>query len=204
MIQKKRMPVFSERLKKLRSERNMSQAQLADAIGVSRGSISFYENGDRLPDIEVFYRLVRFFQTTADYLAGESDFRGGRCMGNITHLGLSEDAVRMLSELHACARRGDDPKGAARARNELNMIDSILTDPNFVPALGYLLYYLESDGLESDGQETENLRWKENMSESFALFLFENAVRGIIRVIKEQRGNVRHREKEQAGNHAGM
>ena len=43
---------FSRLLKELRESKGLKQAELAEKLGVSRGSISFYENGDRVPDIE--------------------------------------------------------------------------------------------------------------------------------------------------------
>lgn len=64
---------FSLRLKHLREKHGLSQAELADKIGVSRGSISFYENNSRVPDIDVLCSLCDFFSVSSDYLLGRSD-----------------------------------------------------------------------------------------------------------------------------------
>lgn len=65
---------FAERLKELREEKGLSQTQLADEIEISRGSISFYENGERTPDIEVFDRICEYFDVSYDYmLKGKKD-----------------------------------------------------------------------------------------------------------------------------------
>ena len=64
---------FALRLKYLREKHGFSQAELADRIGVSRGSISFYENNSRVPDIDVLGSLCDFFSVSSDYLLGRSD-----------------------------------------------------------------------------------------------------------------------------------
>lgn len=59
---------FSTRLRELREEKGLNQGQLADALEISRGSISFYENGERTPDIEVFDLICDFFNVSYDYM----------------------------------------------------------------------------------------------------------------------------------------
>lgn len=61
---------FSRLLKELRESRGLKQAELAEKLGVSRGSISFYENGDRVPDIEFLGKTSEFFDVSCDYLLG--------------------------------------------------------------------------------------------------------------------------------------
>lgn len=64
---------FPIRLKMLRSKRKMSQGALAEALGISRGTISFYENGDRLPDIETLENISNYFGVSYNYLLGKTD-----------------------------------------------------------------------------------------------------------------------------------
>ena len=64
---------FATRLKALRERQGLNQGQLAMKLGISRGSISFYENGDRIPDIETFDAICNFFGVSYDYLLGKSD-----------------------------------------------------------------------------------------------------------------------------------
>lgn len=64
---------FKLRLKQLREEKNLSQTALAENLNVSRGSISYYENGDRIPDIETAKKIAKYFGVTTDYLIGMSD-----------------------------------------------------------------------------------------------------------------------------------
>ncbi|MDE5754213.1 MAG: helix-turn-helix domain-containing protein [Oscillospiraceae bacterium] len=63
--------IMGNRIKKLR--KNMSQDQCAKELGISRGALSFYENGDRKPDAELIYRMSKYFNVSSDYLLGLSD-----------------------------------------------------------------------------------------------------------------------------------
>lgn len=47
------------RLRVLRAEKNWSQAQLADAVGVSRQAINTIENGRHDPSVTLAYRIAR-------------------------------------------------------------------------------------------------------------------------------------------------
>lgn len=89
---------FSGRLKLLRKERNMQQGELAKELDVSRGSISFYENGDRIPDIEFLSRASAYFGVSADWLLGLSDVRSADLdiKNGCAITGLTEDAIRKI------------------------------------------------------------------------------------------------------------
>lgn len=59
-------------LRKLRTERKVSQQQLADVIGTSQQSINKYENHNVEPDISTLIKLSDYFRTTVDYLIGHT------------------------------------------------------------------------------------------------------------------------------------
>ena len=50
---------FGNKLRELRTEKGLSQRQLADMMVVSRGAIFNWETGKRLPDISMLARLAR-------------------------------------------------------------------------------------------------------------------------------------------------
>ncbi|MDE7070405.1 MAG: helix-turn-helix domain-containing protein [Clostridia bacterium] len=68
------MEKFIKRLKELRTENGLTQAQLAKATKISTTAISYWENGERIPNAKAVVILARFFEVTTDYLLGESDF----------------------------------------------------------------------------------------------------------------------------------
>lgn len=65
--------LYSERIKKLRLEKGMSQQELGDMIGITKVSICGYENGTRTPSLETFDILADILETSTDYLLGRTD-----------------------------------------------------------------------------------------------------------------------------------
>lgn len=61
------------RIKELRKKVGLSQAQLANKIGISNQIISFYENNKREPKIETWRALANFFNVSVPYLQGIDD-----------------------------------------------------------------------------------------------------------------------------------
>lgn len=61
------------RIKQLRKEKGLSQAQLAKEVGISNQIISFYENNKREPKIETWQSLADFFNVSVPYLQGIDD-----------------------------------------------------------------------------------------------------------------------------------
>lgn len=59
---------FAENLIELRKYHDFSQEELADMIGVSRQTLSKYETGESLPDIEKCKLLADVFSVTIDDL----------------------------------------------------------------------------------------------------------------------------------------
>lgn len=59
---------FGSRLRELRKNSHLSQAELASKIGVSSMAISQYELDNRFPDYETLIKICRFFNTSADYV----------------------------------------------------------------------------------------------------------------------------------------
>lgn len=60
-------------LKTLRIKSNMSQAELAERLGISRSAVSSYENGTRSPNHEILIKLATIFNVSTDYLLGRTD-----------------------------------------------------------------------------------------------------------------------------------
>ena len=60
--------MFKDNLIELRKLNGMSQDELADRIGVSRQTVSKYETGESLPDIEKCKRIAEVFPVSVDEL----------------------------------------------------------------------------------------------------------------------------------------
>ena len=69
------MVEFSQRLKQLRKEKHLTQAQVAKRIGVTASMVSSYETDIRLPSYEVLVKIATLFGVTVDYLLCREDKR---------------------------------------------------------------------------------------------------------------------------------
>lgn len=63
---------FSENLKKLRIDNNYTQTSLADKLGISRTSLSYYENGVSEPDLHNLILIAKFFNISIDDLVAKT------------------------------------------------------------------------------------------------------------------------------------
>ena len=59
---------FAEKLIALRKSRELTQEQLAEQLNVSRQSISKWESGQVIPEVEKIVELSKVFDVTVDYL----------------------------------------------------------------------------------------------------------------------------------------
>jgi len=66
---------FAGRLRSLREERGLTQAELGQIFGLSKQTISSYENRGSNPDPTTLQRFAQYFDCTTDYLLGRSNTR---------------------------------------------------------------------------------------------------------------------------------
>jgi len=59
---------FHENLKNLRLQEGLTQPELAEKLGVSKGMISFWENGVYEPTASNIIAIAKFFNITTDEL----------------------------------------------------------------------------------------------------------------------------------------
>lgn len=64
--------MFAEKMKQLRRSRGMTQAELAEKLGLSASAIGMYEQGRREPELSVIMELCNIFNVPADVLLGTS------------------------------------------------------------------------------------------------------------------------------------
>ena len=61
------------RLRDLREDNDLSQTALAKIIGMSQTGYSKYETGENDIPTAILIKLSRFYNTSIDYLLGETD-----------------------------------------------------------------------------------------------------------------------------------
>lgn len=64
---------FGERLRTLRLKQNLSLQQVADALGMQKGTIGNLEHSRKNPSVETLIELADFYDVSLDYLVGRSD-----------------------------------------------------------------------------------------------------------------------------------
>ena len=69
----KEKPIMAQRIRDLRKAQGLTQAQLAEKIGLKEGAIRSYENGLREPNSKAMAALELYFHVTGAYLRGEVD-----------------------------------------------------------------------------------------------------------------------------------
>ena len=65
--------MFAQRLKQLRAENQMTQVQLAEKLGVSKGTVAMWETDKRSPSFEMLAEMTNLFDRRIDYILGYSD-----------------------------------------------------------------------------------------------------------------------------------
>lgn len=70
------LQIFSDRIKQLRNELNLTQRDFAEKIGVTAAALSAYENNQKNPSIAVAKKIAESFHVSIDWLCGLSDDKG--------------------------------------------------------------------------------------------------------------------------------
>lgn len=91
---------FGMTLRTLRRKEDMTQAELARKLDVTKSVISAYENGLRLPSYDILIHISRIFHFSTDYLLGLERRQ------EIDLSGLTEEEITALLQLiHAMKRK---------------------------------------------------------------------------------------------------
>ena len=103
---------FGSRLKELRIERNSSQKEVADDIGISITAISQYESDSRFPNEEMLKRLCLYYKISSDYLLGLTDTKHAPfSIEDIREKALSPKQTDYIWDLIALFNKSDETGG---------------------------------------------------------------------------------------------
>lgn len=124
--------MFKQRLKELRLEKKISQAELASELNISNRTISMYEQGKSEPNIEILLKIAKYFHVTSDYLIGLSDKKNAdfEIIYMSRQLGLSERSIEellMYSQI-ANSQEGEMQKHITNKLDVLNLLLSCQCD----------------------------------------------------------------------------
>ena len=106
---------FSDNLKNLRSEKNITQDELAKKLCIKTRTIMNYESGSNYPTVEILKRISQYFDISMDALMTEEDNfislayeRGGRKGAKE-----AEELVNGVAALFAGGSLSDEDQEAA-------------------------------------------------------------------------------------------
>lgn len=66
--------MMRNRLKELRSDYDLTQREVAQAIGITQRKYSYMETGMQLVTEEIINKLADFYCVNTDYLLGRTDY----------------------------------------------------------------------------------------------------------------------------------
>lgn len=66
--------MLSAQIVKLRTQKKLSQAQLAKELCISPSALGMYEQGRRVPCLDILMMLSNYFHVSLDYLITGSEF----------------------------------------------------------------------------------------------------------------------------------
>ena len=64
---------YYQRLRDMREDRDLSQKEVADYLGIRQSDYSKYELGKHMMGIDKYIKLAKFYNVSIDYLAGVVD-----------------------------------------------------------------------------------------------------------------------------------
>ena len=62
-------------LKQCRKMRNLNQQKVAIDLNISREALSYYENGKRVPSLELLLEMSKYFNVSINYLITGEEFQ---------------------------------------------------------------------------------------------------------------------------------
>lgn len=90
---------FGNILKTQRLKADMTQAQLAQKLGITKSVISAYETGLRLPSYDILIHIAKLFNVSTDFLLGVENKQ------NVDFSGLLQEEVDALTNLIRAMKR---------------------------------------------------------------------------------------------------
>lgn len=141
--------MIGNRIKQLREEKGLSQAELANAIQIAQSSIGNYERELRAPDSETILALAKYFNVTSDYLLGLADDPQKQPSAT-EELGLSYDAVERLIAWNTRYPNGNEA---------LSTLSRLITYSEFFHVLYSISLLLEnaSNEFNASGSSSEDI-----------------------------------------------
>lgn len=90
--------MVADRIKSLREQKSMTQADLAKQLGITRSSVNAWEMGISVPSTQYIVELSQIFNVSTDYLLGV------QTSATVSIQGLSESDIKIVHAIIAHLR----------------------------------------------------------------------------------------------------
>lgn len=121
------MITIGKRIRSLREEYGYTQRFLASKLGLTPKMISFYENEERFPPIDILLKLVNVFKVSSDYLLGISDVRDIASSDSHSYIYCNEITER----IHMLSKTTDKNIEDLRPLLETDILNGYCKNPDF-------------------------------------------------------------------------
>lgn len=109
--------MLADRLKDLRSEKRLTQDDIAKHFGIAKTTYASYEQGRREPDYTLLANLAKFFDVSTDYLLGNSDKRHYYSLTEKDDKAIDAELERIIGGL-------TDKSGVSFLKNDATLSDN--------------------------------------------------------------------------------
>lgn len=135
-----RLPIFTKRFRELQGER--TNTEFADFLGISRQTVGFYCNGDRIPDAQILRDIAKKCNVSSDWLLGLTDIQNPdtNIAFALQSLGLSDSSAKNLLAIKKNSESKDVPENAKLLPSTL---DKFLTNSNVIILLLNIQRYID-------------------------------------------------------------
>ncbi len=98
--------IFPSRLQDLMKKRQITQEDLAEAVGLSRYTVSRYCNGINVPDIKTVCMIADYFNVSVGYLLGENGYRNISDFYEYCHQHTGEPMCKLITMIFELNDKG--------------------------------------------------------------------------------------------------
>jgi transcriptional regulator with XRE-family HTH domain len=193
--------IFPTILRELRADKSKAEGKeitqqiFADAIDVTKSTISLYENGDNVPDVKTIVKIADFYDVSYDYLLGKSKNKVREFTDIGAKLGLSDKAIQNMKFIYdfgIYSLRMNNISNTKVEKITNSLVLNALFEYDFINKLStdikdYLEYYsslvIENEILKNDGENTN--KFNEDYCK-FKLFGIQQSLLKLIEKVVEE------------------
>ena len=140
---------IGEKIAYIRTNKNMTQDELGNAVYKTRQEINYFEKGTRKPDIETLVLIAKYLEVSLDYLVGINDIEKPNTdlQGIYEVTGLSEKAIYVLSKFKGSKEilsqfyEDYELAGIEKEEQKLAMLNRLIENPKFEEILNHMVDY---------------------------------------------------------------